>query len=496
MHRETIEVMETSSGQQANTLPTPSAGSFEDRNTSLEDAFGFASFLWDPSDSIAINEPIMNNWSPEDFNLSSLSTASDSLALMPPIVQHETSSAQVVEQLLAQFGRSDAPPILASVEPSSRWTMMRNLIMTMTQSSPLVRSAVVTYSALQGANQHTLGSLSNDFYMQSQEYMTRSLACSPASESRDSSVAQHILTALFFLSYTDLLSNRSYSAHVNLKLAHDLVSSLDSAKVGSVEKRLISWTKLVDARAVSAGGDGLFLKDDSDAYEQSGTQTPEVDDAEGALSDLLSRPAMKFFQRTQAFMGRITRIDQWHRPRETVDDETEVMATAAKIRQDNHRLWAQRPPLIDLATEGKLGPPLIAENLSKAIVKCSRVAVANYHATFIHLHRVAHRHLPRTVEVVAAIGAIRQLAYDTVQTDRSLPVNMLWPMLMWGSEEDDHQQREWITTTIRSTVGTVSNANITAEVLEGLWKRQDSERGRVDIRTVMHDTFNSCFAIV
>jgi hypothetical protein len=40
------------------------------------------------------------------------------------------------------------------------------------------------------------------------------------------------------------------------------------------------------------------------------------------------------------------------------------------------------------------------------------------------------------------------------------------------------------------------NARITAQVLDEVQARQDRDKARTDIRSVMHAVFNSCFAIV
>jgi hypothetical protein len=77
-----------------------------------------------------------------------------------------------------------------------------------------------------------------------------------------------------------------------------------------------------------------------------------------------------------------------------------------------------------------------------------------------------------------------------------LPVNMLWPLLMWGTEENDPEAREWIIVQINNMEQVATNAKITAQVLAEVQKRQDVSKLRVDVRTVMHDIFNSCFAIV
>lgn len=77
-----------------------------------------------------------------------------------------------------------------------------------------------------------------------------------------------------------------------------------------------------------------------------------------------------------------------------------------------------------------------------------------------------------------------------------LPINMLWPLLMLGVESDNAHQRAWVIATMKSMESIVSNAGITADVLEEVIKRQDEAGQRMDIRQVMHDTFTRAFAIV
>ena len=78
----------------------------------------------------------------------------------------------------------------------------------------------------------------------------------------------------------------------------------------------------------------------------------------------------------------------------------------------------------------------------------------------------------------------------------ALPVSQLWPLLMLGSEEKEVGEREWIRNQILRMKRVATNAGITAQVLDEVQARQDSSGERVDIRAVMHDIFDSCFAIM
>jgi hypothetical protein len=78
----------------------------------------------------------------------------------------------------------------------------------------------------------------------------------------------------------------------------------------------------------------------------------------------------------------------------------------------------------------------------------------------------------------------------------SLPVNMLWPLLMLGVEVEEPEERTWVISCIKGMENVASNADITADVLHEVIQRQDETKQRVDIRKVMHETFDRAFAIV
>lgn len=254
----------------------------------------------------------------------------------------------------------------------------------------------------------------------------------------------------------------------------------------------------------TAGGEGLFLADaDETLFDASPaanpTSEPETLDTEieEILFDVLYHPGIVFYQKVQSFVGRITRIDPWHRSRGTVHDETEVMALAAQISKDLHALYGQRPALMDHAISGNLTEKHLAKNLAAALTRSFRTYLANYHASFLHLHRVAYVQYPKTKDVVSAIASIKRLSHSMACTDASLPVNLLWPLLMWGCEEDDHGERKWILDAIRGLESIATNAKATADLLEEVQRRQDEGKKRVDVRSVSQEYFASHhFAIV
>ena len=214
------------------------------------------------------------------------------------------------------------------------------------------------------------------------------------------------------------------------------------------------------------------------------------------MYSLLCQPGIAFFQETQTITGRITTIAHLHRSRGSVEDETEVMAIAAEILRSLSRLYHQRPPLMDDAVSGNISR-VLTEPLASAVARSFQTYLANFYVCYIHLHRVAHRHLVRSKVVSEAMGKIKEITHLMLRgSNEPIPVNMMWVLFMWGSEEEDECERRWIVDTIRSCGRSATNANMAADVLQEIQTRQAKEGTRVDIRTVCVELFDTTFAII
>lgn len=269
------------------------------------------------------------------------------------------------------------------------------------------------------------------------------------------------------------------------------------------EQRIISWIRWSDARAALAGGEGLLLKETSGTYPSTPSSASSGQSQSGAdpgahevIYGMLCQPGIAFFQEVQTITGRITRIAHHHRSRGSVEDETEVMAIAADILRDLSALHDRRPALMDHAVSGNLRGDALAEPLASAVARSFQTYLANFYVCYIHLHRVAHRHLARSQAVSAALEKIKEIMHLMVGSNDSIPINTLWPLFLWGSEEDDEEECRWILETIRSLRHVASNANKVADALQEIQRRQREAGARVDIRSVCLELFNATLAII
>ncbi|KAH0365794.1 putative aromatic aminotransferase Aro8, partial [Aureobasidium melanogenum] len=426
--------------------------------------------------------------------------------------------------LLDYFVRSTVPPILASVETQQQWSSVRRHLLAMARESSMVRSALLSFSdlLLRRRRQHIHTTNGGQRHHQDS---TRELSENTASTEVSQTRREHLLATCFFLSYVDILEGRTEAAHGSLKVAYHIFDKSEKTSFGPLEIRILSWIRLLDGRAVSAGGEGLFLSDDEASEmlvqpspagldslpgdvgpSNDADQSAEIEDT---LFQALYQPGAIFFQKVQSFMGRISKIDPWHRSRGTVADETEVMIIAAKITRDLDKLFDSRPRLMAYAAKGQLTAQHMSPHLSHTITRvfrtyASNFYASNFYASKVHLHRVAYKTLPLAMETVLALAKIKALAKMMVDTPpesgieggEPLPVNMLWPLLMLGSEEEDPHERTWIRNQICRMQEVATNAEMTAQVLDEVQKMQDLTKTRVDIRSIMHKIFDACFAIV
>lgn len=513
------------------TVDSPGQSAFQPQYV-VDDVFDYASFLWGPESSGEFWQhenayQTFDSVSPSDpdqaTGLAEAQIRSDAgrtpLSFGNAVVVPETQEFE--QKLLDYFAQSTTPPILSEVETRKEWLAMRKVVLRLAGASTMVRCAIMCFSNLLLSRQHKNQS-PNDvqnnhkYYEMAVAQEANSGATLPPPGSH-SPLREHHLVALFFLSYVDILESRLAAAHSHLKRAYEIFREAHHESFSPIERQFLLWIRLLDGRAVSAGGEGLFLSKedeqllkvvqaspasfkDADSSLVDESLISDEDDIEDVLFQVLYQPGIVFYQKVQNFAGRIAKIDPWHRSRGTVEDEIEVMNIGASIAADIRALYAERPPLMDIAVAGRLTQPHVSAHLAFVITRAFRTYLSNFYASKIHLHRVAYKTLPLTKEAGDALVQIRRLARlltsDLDADEDSLPVNMLWPLLMLGVEEKDSGEKAWIRTQILKMERVAGNAKITAQVLEEVQARQDASNERVDIRSVMHAVFNSCFAIL
>jgi hypothetical protein len=213
----------------------------------FNEIFNYASFLWD-NDSPTISFPTGSS------PLDSLSTPHDQLQLAMPLAVSETmkrtvsavvpplfmsdrwvsdngnlipaaSGVNVSESELSDyFARSTAPPILAPLETSSRWSRMRKMLIYMCKKSEMVKNAVMAFAALQFESPRS-GSrtIHTQYYTLSRDMLTKVLNEVSIDQKLLIVELRHILATVFLLTYIDLLDDDVFKAHGNLRDAFHVI---------------------------------------------------------------------------------------------------------------------------------------------------------------------------------------------------------------------------------------------------------------------------------
>lgn len=435
----------------------------------------------------------------------------------PPFPVTVTPGSEVTSSeatLLRHFVDFAVPPILIGVEP--RWNSARVSLLRMAKSNPPVRHAICAFSALSltefsEVTESSRYPSSTHYYELGLSSLREILDRSP--EEIDTSTHEIILACVFFLSYVELMMVSSPKNLFELLHRAHAISNSQNEQWTLLGAQLRTWLKILDAKIVSAGGDGVHLLTTPDVQDLEGfgdgLSPPSDQDAdpsgengaasletEDILYNSLNRLAYNFYLQVLTFSGRIAQLDPWHRTRGSVADEFDVMIAADKIVKDLGTLWTRRPAIVDLADKGDQIRQHLAPDLAVKIEQNLRTYNANFYACYIHLQRVAYTHLPLTPQAKRAVDKIVRLIRLSVSEGRALSVSMLWPLMMASCEVDDVETREWLIQRIEGMRSSVGNASRTGRLVREIVKKQTQEGKRADARGVMHELFGSVFAII
>ncbi|KAJ5624275.1 hypothetical protein N7510_000584 [Penicillium lagena] len=384
--------------------------------------------------------------------------------------------------LLRHFVNFAVPPILVGVEP--RWHTYRDALLRLSKSSLPLRYSICAFSALSiedpPSQRASPAAESSDFYFTVAMNELKKLLESQSDANTQLDSREAILGSIFFLSYVGIIVSKASKRSAELLDQAYLLLSQNAPSTSALCNKLQIWLKLLDAKvgSDSPAGDG----------EQVSMETEDI------LFTSLNRQAYNFYLQVLNFSCRIAHLDKWHRSRGSVEDELEVLLAADKIMRDLNALWTRRPAIIDLADQKGL-QQYIGSGLTTKVQHHLRTYTANFHACFIHLQRVAYAQLKSIPQIKPAVLKIVNLSRMTLEEGQSLPVSMLWPLMMAACEAEEEDTQSWIIECIEGMKVKVGNTSRTANLVREIIARQKSGQ-RADARTVMHEAFEGEFAII
>lgn len=452
----------------------------------------------------SLSNSLTDNCSP--FDTSSAAKNGNSAAALPFRSSEQPSSSPIDEMtLLRHFVNFAVPPILVGVEP--RWHTYRDALLRLSKSSLPLRHSICAFSALsieEPPSQRTSPAAeSSDFYFTVAMNELKKLLDSHPDANTQLNSREAILGSIFFLSYVGIIVSKAPKRSAELLDQAYLLLSQNATSTSALYNQLQIWLKLLDAKVVSAGGRGFHLYSNPDSLDLNtvqGSDSPAGDgeqasmETEDILFTSLNRQAYNFYLQVLNFSCRIAHLDKWHRSRGSVEDELEVLLAADKIMRDLNALWTRRPAIIDLADQKGL-QQYIGSGLTTKIQHHLRTYTANFHACFIHLQRVAYAQLRSIPQIKPAVSKIVHLSLMTLEEGQSLPVSMLWPLMMAACEAEEEDTQSWIIECIEGMKVKVGNTTRTANLVREIVARQKSGQ-RADARSVMHEAFEGEFAII
>lgn len=182
-----------------------------------------------PSSETSLSVPVSISM---PYTNSSLIDPLSDLNGIPPNAPTHLAIGWSESQLAEYFARSAAPPILATVETSSRWVWMRKELTLMTSTSRMVKFGVIAFVALELESAGALErSTYTQYYQIAKERLEECLREISNDHQAISSHLRHILAVLFLLSYIDLLTKNVSNAHANLR---EGFNALQMVNIGSL----------------------------------------------------------------------------------------------------------------------------------------------------------------------------------------------------------------------------------------------------------------------
>ncbi|KAK5994149.1 Meiotic driver SPOK3 [Cladobotryum mycophilum] len=493
-------------GQQISSDGEFSSGTVESRpDPSIEVRYAYTSFVWDTatgdwqertSDSGDIAGPGVDaprTRAPEAYMARQPEPAAApwNAQVDPRLVQsHEDYSDMpnletLTDKLIKFFLKLSNPPIFAGVEPQRTWKGIRPTLVSKAKSSRVLWFAMLAFSnsliSKRDANWDV-----TEHQGRYDEAVAEMAAYDSESLEKHSPKRECFLAALFLLSHIDIQEIRLEEAHKHLKRAYKTFQRGTKGSFSEFEEQILAWIRILDARVVSAGGKGLFLSKNDEIHLKGVPRPQDVadDDIADVLIQALYTPGILFYRRILSFMGRVSNMYPWDSSAGMMVDETRGTDMGASLAADLRALYEERPLMMDYAIAGTLLlEPHLSEYLVVDVTRAFRTYLSNYYASKIHLHRIAYKSWPLTMDAIDALNKIRNLAHQISgdqDSDDSLPVNMLWPLLMLGVEERDEEERAWIKAQILRIDYETRNARIIAQVLDEVQTQQWIAGARVD----------------
>jgi hypothetical protein len=235
------------------------------------------------------------------------------------------------------------------------------------------------------------------------------------------------------------------------------------------------------------------------------------------LKESILRDAVYFHHRSEQFLRRVAMLDRHRRPRGTPEDEVEVTASARSIINDLHRLWDERPAILD-SDRQELSQVLHPE-LARDVARLLCVFRACFWSNFCYLYRAAwwdRRTKDEEFAVEQTWKALRGSVDQKVELQKTRDLDgagepllnsaAMWALWVFSTECSDSDKVNWCIGKLEelgqamdygpggehATIHAAKAARLLREVVERQW----ALNRRLDVRFVALELFGFMFPIL
>lgn len=257
--------------------------------------------------------------------------------------------------------------------------------------------------------------------------------------------------------------------------------------------RIAAWLCIIHSSARRGGNKGILSPELAAqvAKAADGIVVPCMLHQGGSASMLQHNFALVFqlFHRLQAVSLKITNLSHYHRSRRTAEDQDEVEAVMADLKDQLCTLWLSRPEIMDNGMEEiERGFEDASAEVKHELVIAINSTTLAYHAEMVEIGRTLsdpHFRIPESVE---GMQQIRQVV-DRMKLQ--LSPGCLRPLFLYAIESLDEADAAWAIQKIRDIPDPISRSNFFASYAEGLVAEQFARQRRVTTRWFCYRHFGT-----
>ena len=406
-----------------------------DLNTCLEDALKGRKGDW----ATAIADDALNTTQSALISRDiELTTTMDLLMAREPSLQH----------WFMFFVEAVECPAITPYDGQS-WRRMKQEIIKLGSSHSAIASAILAVSVLQKAQLYALSlSRATALYQASRAAYEKLLDGEPG-------LFDKIMVVAFLLCLFEFTSYETIGVleEPTEKFLQQLeIWTLQSSSHCELSLRVAMWLRLLHVATMRGGCLGLISDRVCSLLSPCHPSTlanirslsDQHLDTSAHLYGVLSAPIFEFYYNLQMISARITKLTHYHRARNTVADQEEVILQSTHIKHQLHALWegrsvTQRQKPQDIRSR-------VAPEIADPVITLTGLCTAAYNAELIELDRVMGDPLSEWRNSKQAMQRVHEVLdgdWNVYDDAGKLNAGYLRPLFLYAIECMDRDENQW-----------------------------------------------------